>query len=127
MMIGEADIGPIPVTSLPINRVTMIDCGIYLLLLVMFMKVFMTMKEMIVGVAMKDGKLVLKIPDTLLFKITEKVLMVMVEVDIGLRPYSLPPITQVILLGCWVFMLMVKREVDICLRKSTIIHKHGGL
>ena len=43
----------------------------------MFMKLFMTMKEMIVGIIMKYLYLGLRIPDNLPFKIIKKVFMVM--------------------------------------------------
>ena len=47
----------------------------------------------------------------LTFTITDKVLMVMVEVDIGLRPSPIPPIIQVSLVYCWIFLFIVMREL----------------
>ena len=52
----------------------------------------------------------------------DKVLMVMGEMYIGLTPAPLPPITQVILLYCWVFLFMFMIEVDIGLRTAITIH-----
>ena len=52
----------------------------------------MTMKYMMVGLMMEDVQLFIKIPYTLPFKITYKVLMVMVEVDVVLMQSPLPPI-----------------------------------
>ena len=43
----------------------------------------------------------LKIPDTLPFSIVDKVLIVIGELDIGLRPATLPPVTQVTVVYCW--------------------------
>ena len=42
----------------------------------------------------------LKIPDTLPFSIVDKVLIVIGELDIGLRPATLPPITQATMVDC---------------------------
>ena len=50
MVIGEVYIVPRPDTFTPITQVNMVDCCIYLLLLVMFMKGFITKKDMILGV-----------------------------------------------------------------------------
>ena len=44
---------------------------------------------------------------TILFTTTDKMLIVMGEVDIGLRTATLPPINQVILLYYWYFMLLL--------------------
>ena len=46
----EVDIGLIPVTLPPITQVTEVDFCVYLLLLVVFTKVFIMMKEVIVVV-----------------------------------------------------------------------------
>ena len=42
--------------------------------------------------------------------------------DIGIIPAPLPPIIQVILVDCWVFMFVVIREVEIGLRPATFLH-----
>ena len=42
-----------------------------------------------------------------LFKIVEKVLMVMGEVDICLRPATIPPITQVTMIYCCPYLLII--------------------
>ena len=109
IVIGEVDIGLRPATPPPINQVIMVDYFVYLLLLVMFMKFFMKMKAVILVVMMEDVYLGLKRPATLPFSITGKVLMVMVELDIGLIPAPIPPTIQVSLVGRWVFLFVVMR------------------
>ena len=69
----------------------MVECCIYLVLLIVSMKVLMTMKHVIVGAMMEDVGLGHKIPYTITSTIVEKVLMVMGEVDIGLRPAPIHP------------------------------------
>ena len=81
--------------------------------------VFMTTKEVMVGVAMEVG---LKILANLPFKMMEKLLMVIGEVDIGIRPYPLPPIIKSILLHLWVFLLMFMIEVDIGIIPANYVH-----
>ena len=71
---------------------------------------------------MEDVELDIKRPATLTFTITEKVLMVTGEADIGLRPEPLPPIIQVSLVDCLVFLFMFMREVDIGFRLYTFLH-----
>ena len=78
----------------------------------------MKMKEVMVGFTMEDMEVDINKSATINFTTTEKVLMVMGEVDIGLRPAPFPPIIKVILLDFWVFLFMVMREVDICLRPA---------
>ena len=115
VVIGEVDIGPRPATIPPITQVTIVDCWIYLLLIVMLIILFMKMKEIIVDVMVKDVGLGIKISATIHFIIMEKLLMVMREVYIGLRIAPLPPIIQVILVDSWVFIVMVLTEVNISL------------
>ena len=55
------------------------------MLIVALMIVFTTLKEVIVGLLVEDGEVDLKRSVTINFTIMEKVLMVMREVDIGLR------------------------------------------
>ena len=55
-------------------------------------------------VMIEDMDLGLKRPETIILKIVDKVLIVMVEVDIGLRPATLPHITQVNVLYCCFYM-----------------------
>ena len=59
---------------------------------------------------------------TVPFTIMERVLIVMVEVDLCLRPSPLPTTIQLCLVDHWVFIIMVIREVDICLRPAKIFH-----
>ena len=107
MVIGDADIGTRTATIPPITHVPTVNCCVYLLLLIAIMKVVMTMKHVIVEVTMEDVELCHKIPDTINLKMMEKVLMVMGEVYIGIRPPPLPLIIQVILVDCWIFLFMV--------------------
>ena len=64
-VIVEVDLGIILDTLPPITQATMVDCCVYLLLLVLFMGVFMTVKEVTVVVMMEDVDFGLKIPSTL--------------------------------------------------------------
>ena len=57
VVIGEVDIGTITATITPINQVTMVYCCVYLLLLVMLMIFFMKIKEVVVGVMVKEVEL----------------------------------------------------------------------
>ena len=59
---------------------------------------------------------------TLHFKIVEKVLIVMREVGIGIIPYPLPTIIQLILVYHWVHMFMVIIEEDISLIPAAFLH-----
>ena len=58
-------------------------------------------------VAIEDVGLGLKRPATILFKIVEKLFMVIREVDIGLRLATILPITQVTMVHCWVYMSLL--------------------
>ena len=80
------------------------------------------MKEVIILVMIQEVDLDLKRPATLPFTIVQKVLMVMVEVDIGLKPSTLSPTIQVGLVYFCVYMFMVMIEVYIGLRLSTFLH-----
>ena len=101
VVIGEMDIGPTPPTLPPITQVIIVDCYIYLVLIAMMMILLVKMKEVIVGVVVQDVEVGLKISSTITFSIVYKVLIVMVEVDICLRPTPLPPIIQVGLVYHW--------------------------
>ena len=63
-------------TLLSTTLATMVDCCVYLLIPIIFMKFFMTMKKVIVRVMTEDMVLGIERPSTLPFKITENVLMV---------------------------------------------------
>ena len=103
VVMGEVNVGPRPANISPIIQMTIIYCWIYLLLLVLFMNFFMVTKEVIILVIMEDMDLDIKIPDTILFKIIWKFLMVMLDVDIGIRPFPIPPTIQVRFLDNWFF------------------------
>ena len=121
MLTGEVYIGTRTATLPPIAHMTMVYFCIYLVLLVMFMKFFMPMKHVILGVVMEDVELGHNRPSTINFTIVEKVLMVMGKVYIGLIPAPFPPIIQTILVDCWIFLFMVMKEVDIGIRPVTNI------
>ena len=106
MVMGEAEIGFILANLPPITQVGVVDFWFYLFLLVLLKK-FMVMKEVIIAVTAKEVYLGLNIPVTLPFKIMDKVFMVTVEVDIDLISATIPPITQVVSVYFWVSMLMV--------------------
>ena len=70
----------------------------------------------------KDVEVCLNRSSTLPFTILYKVLMVMGEVDICLRPPLILTIIQVILVDHWDFIVIVMTEVDIGLRPANFIH-----
>ena len=51
-----------------------------------------------------------------------KILMALGEVDIGLGPALLPPIIQVIMVDCMVFIVMVITEVEIGITPANFLH-----
>ena len=73
----EVDIGPIPATIPSITQVTSVYCYVYLVIISMWMIVLIKMKEVIVGVMVKDVEVGLKISYTLSFKIMAKLFMLM--------------------------------------------------
>ena len=122
MVIEDVDKVPRPSILPPISQVTMVYCCIYFLLLIFSLKLFTTMKELTVVVMMQDMKLGINIPVTITFTITDKVLMVMGEVDMGLKSSPFPPIIQVSLVDSYVLLFMIMIEVEIGLRPATFIH-----
>ena len=95
VVMGEVDIGTSTATLPNINQYTVVYCWIYLLLITLLVKVLMVTKDVISVVMMEVVDLGLNRIDNIPFKITEKVLMVMGEMDIGFRPAPIPHITQV--------------------------------
>ena len=71
---------------------------------------------------MEDMDIGCKIPSCITFTIVKKVLMMMVEMEIGIRPAPLPTIIQVGSVDHSVYLFMVLIEVDICLRPTTFFH-----
>ena len=69
MMIGEVYIGLGPANITPITHVTMLDCCVYMLRLIMLMYLFMATKDAILVVIMEEVDLSLNRPDTITFKI----------------------------------------------------------
>ena len=107
MVMGEVDIGIRPATLSSITQVTMIDLWVYLLLLFLFTNFFMVTNKVIIVAMMEEGDLGLNIPETLSLRISEKVLMVMGEVDIGLRPEIITPIMQLNVVDFCVYLLLL--------------------
>ena len=122
MVVVEVYICPRPSTFPPITQVFMVYVGVYLVLLVMLMILFMKKKEVIVGVMVQDLEVGLKRSATLTFKIMDKVLIVVGELDIGIRISPLRTIIQVSLVYPWGFIVMVITEVEIGLRPSNFLH-----
>ena len=87
----------------------------------------MNLKEEILGVMIQDMELGFNKSATITFKMLEKVLMVMGEVDICLRPAIISSIIKVILVDHWVFMVMVMAEVNIGLIPKNFSYNHGVL
>ena len=56
---------------------------------------------------MEDVNLGLKRPATLTLSMVNEVLMVMGEVDIGIRPDDLPPIPHVGVVDCWFTLVLL--------------------
>ena len=103
MVTEDVDIVLRPATLPTISQVIMLDSCVYLLLLIVFVELFMSMKEVKVVVMMQDMELGLKITATITFTITEKVLTMMGEVNIGIKSSPIPPIIQVSLIYSCVF------------------------
>ena len=55
----------------------------------------------------EDVDLALKRPATLILTITEKVLMVMVDVDIGIRTATISTIIYINVVDYWVYLLLL--------------------
>ena len=98
-----------PATIPPITHAGVVDCCITLLIHVLLTKLHMVMRDLAQVVTMEAVDVGLKIPCTITFKIREKFLMVMVELDIGLRPATIPPINQVGVVDCWVYIFLLGR------------------
>ena len=75
----------------------------------------LTSKEEIVGVMVQDMEVGPRRSTTSPCSLLEKVLMVLVELDIGLRPALLHPIIKVIMVDIISFIVMMITEVDICI------------
>ena len=71
------DICLIPAIFTPITEVVMVDCCVYLVLLVIWMIVLTKIKEVTVGVMAQDMEVDLTRSTTLTFKVMDKLLMVM--------------------------------------------------
>ena len=86
--------------------------------------------KLIKVVTMEEVNLYLKIPGNINISIVEEALTVTGEAGIGLRPDTIPPITQLGMLECWVALLilvlftkvfMVMKEVEIGIIPDTLI------
>ena len=107
MVMVEVDKVIRPANIPPITQVTILYCCVYLFLIYMFTKVCMVIKEVILVLIVEDVYLCLNTTYIIPFKITEKLLVVMGEVDIGIITDPISTIIQVILVYCWVYMLLV--------------------
>ena len=74
---------------------------------------FTKIKEVIVGVIVKYMEVGLKRSADTPFTMMDKLLMVMGEMDLGLRPDPLTPIIQVCLVDNWVLIVRVMTGMDI--------------
>ena len=70
---------------------------------------------------MVDLDIRLKIPDTLPLEILEKLLMVVGEVDIGLRPATPPPINQLIMVDYFVYLLLLVMFMKFFMKIKAVI------
>ena len=102
VVMGEVYIGTRAAILTYITKAIMVDCCIYLVLLAILMMVFKKMKEVIVRAIKKDVEVDLKRSDTLPITMMDKVLMVIGEVYVGIKPPPLLPIIKVRLLNHWV-------------------------
>ena len=100
----------------------MVDCFLYLVLIVMLMKAFVKMKEVIVGVMVQDVEVCLNRSATIYFTMMEKALIVVVKEYKGIRPSLIPTIIQVILVYHWFLIVLVMTEVDTGLRPANFLH-----
>ena len=91
----EVDIGPRPATLPPITQVNMLNYCIYLFILAIWIILFTNMKNVILGVMVQDVEVGHNRSATIHFTMMEKLFFVMGEVDLGMRPDTLPPIMQV--------------------------------
>ena len=123
-------IGLIPATIPPITNVHVVDCWHHHNILFFLMveldigqiTATLTPKDRLVGLMVQDVEVGMKRSVTLICSMLEKVLIVMLEVDIGLRPALLPPVIQVILVYHHVFIVMLMTEADKGFRPETLLH-----
>ena len=54
-----------------------------------------------------------KIIANIIFTNMERVLMLMKEVEIDIRPDTVPPIIQVVMVDCWVYLLLLFLFTDV--------------
>ena len=104
------------------GEVDIVISSIYLFLLVALTEFIMVIKEVISVAMMEHVDIGLKRQATITFTIQDKVFNIMEEVDIGLRTAYIPPIIKVGLSYCLVYLFTKITEVDICLRRATLLH-----
>ena len=63
----------------------------------------------------------LKRPSTLIFKIMDEVLRVIGEVGIFIRPSNIPPIIQVTMLYCCVYLFLLSIFTKLCMVIKEVI------
>ena len=83
----------------------------------------LTPKEYKIGLLVQDTEVGPKRSTTRPCLMLDKLLMALVELDLGLGPAVLPPIIQVIMVYHLVFIVMAITEVDICITPASFLHK----
>ena len=121
MVTRKVGIGIRPSTLPPIIQVGVTNCCVNLLLQVTLTKKFMAMIGVIYMASMENTYLGLKRPSTLIFTIAEKMLMVMVEEDIGLIPDTKPTMTQMDVVYCWLYLLFLVLSTKVFMVKKYVI------
>ena len=106
IVVGDVDIVIRPANISPKTQFTMLYCYVYLSFLSISTKVCTVIKEVIVVVIREDMFLCLNRTAIIPLTITEKLLVVMGEVDKGIIPDCLSTIIQVILVYFSVYMLL---------------------
>ena len=71
--------------------------------------------EFIIAVVMGEVYIGLKRPATLPPVIVEQELMLIGDVDIGLRTVTLPPITKVDVVDCWFYQFLLVLFMEMCM------------
>ena len=127
------DIDLIPVTITPITKVCMFDCQVTLSIHIQSKKVFMVMQGVIYVAMTEDMDLGHNRPATPILKIVERVLMMMGEVKIRIRPDNLHRLLVLHFASCpvngsfhgdekSVISCDFTKEADLCLQRLNIIH-----
>ena len=119
-----------PDTIPPLTKVNVVDCLIFQEILLVVMgeldicpkQATIPTKEYIVGVTVQETEVGLKRSITLPLFMLGRVLMALVEVNLGLRPAILSPVIQVIMVNNLVLIAMLIKKVNIGLTPANSIH-----